>query len=414
MRHPLVVPSATVLLCLACSGGSGGTGTVEFPDAGSTGGGADAGSASTCAGVVAGGGAVGVGSADYGGGSGSANVAGGGSLLAKDALLDGPIVWTADGSEVVYIGHPPGSHTYALRATRLRGGTTRQLDVPMPTPSLPIARAADGTALYYVARDDELRDAVSGKSVAPRDSRYTGALATSLNGRLIFYWDPAAMTGGPVANGAAILLDVGRASSIPIASCGSSWFAFSPAADSALCADACTSYDPAAAQRFNLIDVATASVRQRVTTTLSPRALQWDGAILQVAGTRANELVVADLLRGIPRVIYRPPAPSSSTEKTDDFPNGSRMTGITFSADGRKLAFWKAECIGRNSYEPTYCAKAPGELFVLDLHTGALRVIASAEATLDGGGGVGRIAFSDDATRVAYQVRAEIFVGATR
>ena len=75
MCHPLVVPTAAVLLCVACSGGSGGSGgagTVQLPDAGSTGGAADAGSASTCRDVVGGGGAVPVGSADYGGGLGGA------------------------------------------------------------------------------------------------------------------------------------------------------------------------------------------------------------------------------------------------------------------------------------------------------------------------------------------------------
>src|SRR5262249_19840164 len=154
-----------------------------------------------------------------------------------------------------------------------------------------------------------------------------------------------------------------------------------------LCADASASYLPSRVGSFNVIDVATASVRQHLTTTVSPQALHWDTATLQLAGTRIAEpsaFTVEDLFSGASLVVYRLRSPSSSTEKTDDFPNGVRGSGATFSADGHQLAFWEAECLGRNRYEPTYCGTAQGWLVIVDLQEGSHRVLASGEATLDG------------------------------
>jgi len=170
-------------------------------------------------------------------------------------------------------------------------------------------------------------------------------------------------------------------------------------------------------QSFTLIDVATSATGRNLPTSVIPQALHWDLSALQVAGPSladAGALALNDLFGGTTRTVFHLPPPSSSAIHTEDFPNKSSLTQATFSADGRQLAFWRAACVGRNVYEPQFCANAPGEVVVLDLTTGALRVLAKAEATVDGGGGAGPLAFSDDGGRLAYQIGTGIHLRPTR
>jgi hypothetical protein len=169
-------------------------------------------------------------------------------------------------------------------------------------------------------------------------------------------------------------------------------------------------------QSFILINVATSATGRNLPISVTPQALHWDSGALQVVGPSladAGALAANDLLSGTTRVVFHIPPPSSAAIITKDFPNKSSVTQTTFSADGRKLAFWQAECVGRNFWEPQYCSSARGEVVVLDLTTGAQRVLAKGEATFYDGGGAGPLAFSDDGGRLAYQIGTEIHLRPT-
>ena len=339
-----------------------------------------------------------------------------GPLLAKDAAAFAPnLVWTADGTEVVYVAESlvQGSMVRTLHAVRVADGTVRQLDVAAPLPDPPLARAADGSALYYVTADGTLRDALSGKDVGRGPSFVS--LMTSADGRLVGYWDRGATAPGAAFQGAAFLLDVDRGTSTLLPLCGSEALAFSPSGDAVLCADVSTT-GPPFIERFDVVDVATVTVREQFDPVVFPQDVRWGSNGVQLAGAQAGDaqaIAVNDLGTGTARVVYRLPPPSSDAVKKKDFPSGNRVSGATFSADGRQLAFWAAECHGGNFLEPEYCGTAQGSLIIVDLDTGSQRVVASGEATYDGGGGAGPVAFSDDGALIAYRFRSEIHVRPT-
>jgi hypothetical protein len=337
-----------------------------------------------------------------------------GPLLVSDAQTSGgTLVWSADGTEIAYVGHETGTQISTVQMLRVADGAVRQLDVPA-YPATPLVRASDGSALYFIAADDRLRDALTGTTIATRRASGLGAIGTSFDANSVLYWDPGPSSTSP---GSAVLLDRHGQTSRSIAFCGFAWFAFSPAADVAVCAAPSTTVIPWEVQSFTLIDVATAVAGRNLPTSVAPQALHWGSGALQVAGpllSDAGALAVNDLLSGTTRVVFHLPPPSSSAINTKDFPDKSSLTQATFSADGRKLAFWQAECVGRNYYEPEYCANARGEVVVLDLVTGARQVLAKGEATADGGGGAGPLAFSDDGGRLAYQIGTEIHLRPTR
>ncbi len=340
-----------------------------------------------------------------------------GPLLAKDAASVSPnMLWTADGTEVVYVAQSAqGSVVHTLQAVRVADGTVRQLDIAPTFPELRLARAADGSALYYVTTDGTLRDAMSGKDVG-RVPLGFAALASSPDGRLAAYWDMFGTARGAATQGAAFMMDVDQGTSTLLPLCAGS-LTFSPSGDALLCADVSAASSAPFIERFDVVDVATLTLREQLDAVVLPSDVRWGSNGVLVAGAQTGDagvIAVNDLGAGTARVVYRLPTPSDAV-KTEDFPSGNAVSGATFSADGRQLALWQAECLATQFFgEPQYCGRAQGSLIIVDLDTGSQRVVASGEATYDGGGGIGPVAFSDDGARIAYRFRSEIHVRPTR
>ncbi len=330
-----------------------------------------------------------------------------GPLLAQDATRTAPnMLWTTDGSEVVYVALAQGSGAQTLKAVRVADGATRQLDGAAPATYLPLARPANGSALYELTSDKMLRDAIAGKNIAPAQPFGSTALATSLDGRLILYWDVGVSASGTEGPGAAVLVDAGQDTATPLGFCAPTWFVFSPSGNEALCTDRTTG-------AFDIFDLVTKTIREQHSALVSPQSVRWGSNGLQLAGALAGDegaIAVNDLVAGTARVVYRLPPPSSSAVKTKDFPGGNAVSGATLAADGQQLALWEAECLGKNFAEPEYCGTAQGLLVLINLDTRSQRVVASGEATFDGGGGSGPIAFSDDGAQIAYRIGSEIHV----
>src|SRR5690348_3755972 len=91
----------------------------------------------------------------------------------------GNLVWMADGTELVFVGYEAGTRTWTINAVGA-DRLVRQLDAPL-YPNVLLARAGDGSALYFVGTDDHLRDALSHTAVAPRRTNGLGAIATSFD-----------------------------------------------------------------------------------------------------------------------------------------------------------------------------------------------------------------------------------------
>src|SRR6266568_8179275 len=239
-----------------------------------------------------------------------------GPLLAK-GVGGTNIVWTADGAEVVYVASTSGAP--ALQAVRVADGALRQLDVAVARPDLPLARSANGSALYYFTDAGVLREALSGKDERATSPASWSVLATSADGHLVAYVAVPGIDGSPEA---AALVDVDRATLSPLTHCGPTWFRFSPPGDAVLCADVgAPSNQPEMVRDFVVVDLTTGDARERLAALVGPQDA-WFGAtgpklagLLDADGTA---MAVNDLRAGTARVVYRL-LPSSSDVKTRGF-----------------------------------------------------------------------------------------------
>jgi hypothetical protein len=330
-----------------------------------------------------------------------------GPLLAHDADSTMPnMVWRADGSEVVYVASDPSSGVRTLRAVRVRDGSVRQFDAPAPAPYLPLARSADGSALYYFAADGTLREAFSVATVATVQPSASSDLAASPDGRRVAFWDSSLTLPGASATGAAVLLDVASGGRVPLESCSTGPYVFSPSGDELVCADRLGG-------AFDVVDLRTASVREQHAALVSPGRLLWpDSGPLAIGLQRKDAVGLQELATGAFTVVYRLPAATSSAVKTKDFPDAIALVGVAASNDGRSSAAWVVECLERSFGEPEYCGSAQGSLVMVDNRTGAQEIVARGEATSDGGGGSGPIVFSDDGAQVTYRIGPELHMRA--
>jgi hypothetical protein len=152
-----------------------------------------------------------------------------GSPLVADAAQTGwNLVWTADGAEVVY------ARASDVGAARVADGTTRE--VATPAPFGPTLRTADGSALYYIAGDRVIHEAVSGRDLTSQGSLYLNGLAVSADGRQLMYADADVSADA----GRVVLVDVATGATTQLRSCTGPPLAFSPAGSQGLCGDRTT------------------------------------------------------------------------------------------------------------------------------------------------------------------------------
>jgi len=313
-----------------------------------------------------------------------------------------PVVWTVDGSELVYLASDPTSGVQSLVAVRLDSLEQRTLD-RAPSSGTALARSADGSALYFVglasdtAGDDtepsyELREAISGRSIATESQPHGAVLVLSPDGRRLLY----------SAEQGDLVLDLEEGISL-VTSCGvpgsnEAGPVFSPAGDQLLCRS--SSDSNGGGGELVTVDVATGD-SQALTgvwpeTDLAPHAARWDADGVELAGWTRNP-------PGI-----RIANPSTSWVFSMAGLNGGRATALglyEYSPDGGMLAFWVTECLASEGF--LSCSLTESRLTVLDLGTGVAQTVASGEPP------VGTIAFSDDSHQIAYQYGADLHVRPT-
>jgi dipeptidyl aminopeptidase/acylaminoacyl peptidase len=289
------------------------------------------------------------------------------------------LTWTSSDSEIVFSVAPPVAS--ALRAFRVSDGTERTIDSGKPYPAA--APAPAGDELYYAGdvspsgeiRDVRLFEASSGRELTAMDG--ASAFAVSPDGQRIAFARGRASIGVPVRVTAQTfilnLADLGLSQVVP---CRIP-LRFSPDGARLLCQTGKYEYavEPA------IVDLAngTASfLPERFGTS----DLAWTSSGLRAvyrSESSAVEVVAENATTGERTLI-----------KTDGV-RGTIVTRPIWSPDGTRVAFAKEEC---EDSEPV-CERRV-RLVVADVGRGTSAVIAV------GYDGLGAVAFSHDAHRLAY------------
>jgi hypothetical protein len=294
----------------------------------------------------------------------------------------GQLWWSADGAALLYAAISGDGASTSVAAVRVRDGVRRTVDPGPLWNGAPLARSADGTALYAVlatAAGSALRELLSGRDLLTPAPPTGHALLLSPDARALLYSDATGRR----------LLDLAAGMSAPVP-CGEP-IAFSPDGAELLC----TAPPPDGG-----LVLITLALGQRTPLPLDwcPwKAARWDGDGPRLLGesTRPYGLAVGAPLTGEVRVLQGVGGIS---------PVVSAYDAYAFSPDGKAAAFFVTECLAGGLLS---CSRSESRLVLVDLATGTERVIASGPSP------TGAIAFSDDGKQIAYQYGSALHVRPT-